>query len=138
MRNILNYQSSEYDCGPTSLVNALRYLFDREQLPPELLRAITLYTLDAFNDRGEIGKFGTSRMAMQFLSNWFGEYGRTHAFPLSSAFLTESDVTVSQNSELVSALQLGGAAVVRCYLGGDPHYVLLTGIREDEISLFDP
>ena len=30
MKNYLNYQSSEYDCGPFSLINSLRYLYERE------------------------------------------------------------------------------------------------------------
>ena len=29
MRNPLHYQLSEYDCGPTSMMNALAYLFER-------------------------------------------------------------------------------------------------------------
>ena len=35
MKNLLNYQSSEYDCGPVSLTNAIRYLFDREVIYPD-------------------------------------------------------------------------------------------------------
>ena len=27
MKNLLIYQSTEYDCGPTTLTNAIRYLF---------------------------------------------------------------------------------------------------------------
>ena len=30
MKNYLNYQSSEYDCGSVSITNGIRYLFDRE------------------------------------------------------------------------------------------------------------
>lgn len=52
MKNVLNYQSSEYDCGPTTLTNALRFLFERCDIPPELLKAIALYTLDAYNEQG--------------------------------------------------------------------------------------
>ncbi len=32
MKNLLIYQSTEYDCGPTTLTNAIRYLFDREEI----------------------------------------------------------------------------------------------------------
>lgn len=34
MKNPLHYQLSEYDCGPTSMMNALAYLFEREEIPP--------------------------------------------------------------------------------------------------------
>ena len=32
MKIPLRYQVSEYDCGPTSLLNALNYLFQREEI----------------------------------------------------------------------------------------------------------
>ena len=47
MKNVLNYQSTEYDCGPVTLTNALRFLFEREEIQPEVVKAIALYTLDA-------------------------------------------------------------------------------------------
>ena len=46
MKNLLNYQSSEYDCGPVSLTNAIRYLFDREVIYPDIIKYIMLYCLD--------------------------------------------------------------------------------------------
>ena len=38
MKNPLHYQLSDYDCGPTSVLNAVAYLFEREDIPPEILR----------------------------------------------------------------------------------------------------
>ena len=32
MKNPLRYQLSEYDCGPTSMLNALAFLFEREDI----------------------------------------------------------------------------------------------------------
>lgn len=43
MKNPLRYQLSEYDCGPTSMLNALAFLFEREDIPPEAVRNIMLY-----------------------------------------------------------------------------------------------
>ena len=34
MKNPLRYQMTEYDCGPTSMLNAMSYLFPREAIPP--------------------------------------------------------------------------------------------------------
>lgn len=138
MKNILNYQSSEYDCGPTSMVNAIRYLFDREEIAPELLKSIFLYTLDAYNEEGESGKSGTSRMAMQFLASWLNQYGERKNFPIQARFLEENQVYIAPTSEIVECLQQKGVAVVRVWLEGDEHYVLLTDVQGDEIGLFDP
>ena len=66
MKIPLHYQVSNYDCGPTSLVNALSVLFEREDIPPELIRNIMLYCLDCYNLQGEEGRSGTSRLAMMY------------------------------------------------------------------------
>ncbi|MBO4297256.1 MAG: peptidase C39 [Clostridia bacterium] len=138
MKNVLNYQSSEYDCGPVSLINALRFLFERAELSPDILKAISLYTLDTYNDAGEAGKHGTSRFAMQFLANWFNQYGRSTKFPIVAQFIENEQVFLSPTSAVTVCLQQGGAAVVHCFLGGDPHYVLLTAALGDRVGLFDP
>jgi len=138
MKNVLNYQSSEYDCGPVSLTNALRFLFERAELGPEMLKAISLYTLDTYDDEGQAGGHGTSRFAMQFLTNWFNQYGRSRKFPISARFVENGQVFLSPTSALTACLQQGGAAVVHCFLGGDPHYVLLTAMLGDRVGLFDP
>ena len=56
MKNLLIYQSTEYDCGPTTLTNAIRYLFDREEIYPISSNGIMLYCLDSYNEAGEVGK----------------------------------------------------------------------------------
>ena len=138
MKNVLNYQSTEYDCGPVTLTNALRFLFEREEIQPEVVKAIALYTLDAYSEEGEYGKSGTSRLAMQFLAGWMTQFGRAKRYPLSAVYLSGCRVKISTNSEVVLCLQQGGAAVVRCWLGGDEHYILLTGIVQGGIAAFDP
>ncbi len=35
MKLPLQYQISEYDCGPTSLRNAMAFLMEREKMPQE-------------------------------------------------------------------------------------------------------
>ena len=75
MKNPLHYQFSEYDCGPTSMQNAISFLFEREEIPPEVLRNIMLYCLDCYSSEGVPGKSGTSCAAMMFLSNWLNSMG---------------------------------------------------------------
>ena len=138
MKNVLNYQTSEYDCGPTSLTNAVRFLFERDEIPPELLKTVFLYTLDAYDEHGGHGRHGTSRYAMKFLAEWFNQYGRSTHFPIRARFIENEQVQITQNSDISQCLQQGGAVVLHCYLCGDPHYVLLTRMMGDAVGLFDP
>ena len=137
MKNPLHYQISEYDCGPTSMLNAVSYLFQREDIPPEIIRNIMLYCLDCYGSDGACGKSGTSCMAMMFLSNWLNGFGPAGHFPISSRYLSGEAVNFRQDSSLRDALRRGGAAVVRVDFEGW-HYVLLTDIQGDNVFLFDP
>lgn len=137
MKNPLHYQLSEYDCGPTSMLNAMAYLFEREQLSPELIRNIMLYCLDCYGKDGATGKSGTSCMAMMFLSNWLNGFCTAGHLPVSSRFLSGEAVNFSQNGFLRDALCRGGVAVVRVDFEGW-HYVLLTGIQGENVYIFDP
>lgn len=137
MKNPLNYQITEYDCGPTTLMNAMSFLFRREEIPPDIIKHIMLYCLDSYNVKGEFGKNGTSRMAMMFLSDWLNQFGKVKKFPIRCEFVTGREVFIGQNSRIVTALQQGGAVVVRVRYGCW-HYVLLTGIDETAVYLFDP
>lgn len=137
MKNLLNYQSSEYDCGPVTLTNAVRYLFEREDIYPDIIKYIMLYCLDSYNEKGEVGKLGTSATAMMFLANWMNQFGRMKKFPISCEFLSGDDVHISQASKIICALQQGGVVVLRLFLEV-PHYVLLTGIEGDKLYIFDP
>ena len=68
MKNPLHYQLSEYDCGPTSMLNAISFLFEREEIPPEVIRNIMLYSLDCYNSEGIQGKSGTSCACLLYTS----------------------------------------------------------------------
>ena len=61
MNNPLRYQMTEYDCGPTSMLNAVSYLFPREEIPPEIVRSIMIYCLDCFGTDGISILFGSSK-----------------------------------------------------------------------------
>ena len=136
MKTPLHYQTSEYDCGPTTLMNAMMFLFEREQIKPEIVRNIMLYCLDAFGSDGRSGTMGTSNMAMMFLSNWLTGYGQAGHLPISSTYLYGPEVNFSQDSLVRDALARGGCAVLRLDLEGW-HYVLLTGIEDNKVRVFD-
>ena len=137
MKNPLHYQLTEYDCGPTSMLNAINFLFEREDIPPEILRNIMLYCLDCYGAEGSPGKSGTSCTAMMFLSNWLDGFGRTGKLSISSQYLSGKSVALHKDSRINDALHRGGVAVVRLYYDV-AHYVLLTGEHNGNIFMFDP
>jgi len=139
MKNLLIYQSSEYDCGPTSMTNAIRYLFEREEIQPHLLKHIWVMGNDTFCDEGQVGKHGTSKASMRYMADWLRAFGKGCRFPIAAKFLEEGATVIAPGSETWQCLQKGGCAVIRCSSDAIPHYVLLTQILEDgEIGLFDP
>lgn len=137
MKNPLRYQMSEYDCGPTSLLNAISFLFEREEIPPEILINITLYCMDSYDSKGSPGKNGTSCTAMMFLSNWIDGFGQTGKLAVSSSYLSGKSVNLYEGSVLINTLHTGGVVVLRPYYDV-PHYVLLTGEHNGSVLLFDP
>lgn len=137
MKNPLHYQISDYDCGPTSILNAISFLFEREEIPPEIIRNIMLYCLDCYNAEGIAGKCGTSRMAMMFLSNWVNGFGKIGQLDISSKYISCEQVYMSSSSYINDTLRRGGAVVVRLFYD-EWHYVTLTGIENGMVYLFDP
>lgn len=88
MNHALRCQMTEYDCGPTSVLNAISCLFRREEIPPEIVRSIMLYCLDCYGADGSCGKCGTACMAMQFLSSWLNGFGQVGHLSVSSQYLS--------------------------------------------------
>lgn len=138
MKTPLQYQISEYDCGPASLQNALRFLFEREEVPPEIIRNIMLYCLDGFDRLGRPGCAGTSHTAMLFLSHWLTGYGEVSKLPLVTQYVTGRRVNMRTDGLVLDALHRHGVAVVRLWLEEVEHYVLLTGERGGRVLMFDP
>ena len=137
MKNPLHYQISECDCGPTSMLNAVSYLFEREEIPPEIIRNIMLYCLDCYSEEGIPCKSGTSRMAMMFLSSWLNEFGKVGRLSVGSSYLSGDQVYVGSGSRINDILRRGGAVVVRLFLD-EWHYVTFTGAEDGKIFVFDP
>ncbi len=137
MKNLLNYQTSEYDCGPVSVLNGIRFLFDREDICPDMVKFIMLYGMDTCNEVGETGKYGTSPAAIAFIGDWINLFAKSRNFPIRCGFYSGKDVTLTSGSPIIDALERGGVVVVYLFLGVG-HYVLLTGIENDRVLLFDP
>jgi hypothetical protein len=132
----LDYQITEYDCGTTTLLNALRYLFKRSEISPEIYKYIMQYTLDKTNDFGEIGKGGTSVYALEILINWLNENSKNKGMNIRCKSIPKEEISI-YNKELEKAISNGGVAILRMYQDCE-HYCLLTKIDEKYAYLFDP
>ena len=139
MKNDLICQSSEYDCGPTCVTNAMRFLFEREEIPPVVLKHIWTMGIDTFSSGGETGKMGTSKASMRYMACWFSCYSENCKFPVRAEFLDMENARVAPGTLAWGCLERGGCAVMRCTTGQIPHYVLLTALLPNgEAGLFDP
>ena len=118
-------------------INTPFHLFDREEISPDILKCIMLYTMDTYNEQGQPCRHGTSAAAMRFVGSWLNQLAAVRSFPIQTQFLFGNDVTLSPDSEISQALLHGAAVVLRLFLEV-PHYVLLTGISRDEVFFFDP
>ena len=135
MKVPLRYQNTEYDCGTTSFVNALACLYDREDIPIELLKAIYKFTLDVEGNDGVEGKGGTSIKHAELLSKYFVDYANNNSnFDISCKALYGENVTLEK---MKNSINNNGVIVARCWQDTE-HYVLITKIDDNFAYIFDP
>ena len=132
----LLYQLTEYDCGTAIVSNALRYLFYRAEICPEVLKHLVQYTLDVPNGKGENCKGGTSTKAMYSLCEWLNENGPKRGMNLHCVSLPQAECSI-YNQTLEKSIHRGGIAIVRVYQNLE-HYCLLTKLDSEYAYLFDP
>jgi hypothetical protein len=99
MKNELVYQSTDYTCAPATMVNALRYLFDRDEIRPDVLWSVFRASLDMYGSDGSFGGDGTSPDAMLSLVNTFNMYGESGQFPIRARLLHGEDALAGEPSE---------------------------------------
>ena len=135
MKIPLRYQNTEYDCGTTSFVNALAYIYEREDIPVELLKAIYRFTLDVDGKDGIEGTGGTSRKHAELLAKYFTEYAnKNDEFDINCKILYGKDVTLKK---MKKTLDDNGVIIARCWQDTE-HYVLITKIDDNFAYIFDP
>lgn len=135
MKSPLRYQATCYDCGTTALVDALMALFEREQIPPEVVRFLTAMTCDKCVGTTRELRGGTSAAAMAFAAAWLNDCAGKLGFPIACEQLRGDDVTLRVGGRLDAELRAGAAVVAGVCLGAD-HYVVLTGVEKgaDELA----
>ncbi len=138
MKAPLHYQASEYDCVPTTFLNAVTYLFHREAIPPLVVHHIFLYSLDTVGKYGRLGRGGTSRHATRLLGDWLGSY-RTDKFAVATEYLDRDQVHLRPGNKITACLNVGGVALCNIYLGrGEWHFVLAMKAQKERLLFFDP
>ena len=130
MKTPLPYQLSHFDCGTASMLGALVYLFERDELPLATVRHVVAETCDLGGDPSGGARVGTSAEAMDRLAAWLADQEHGAGLPLRCERVHGDDVTLRRGGLLDCALSAGSVVVAGVCLGSD-HYVLLTGIEAD-------
>ena len=134
MKVPLRFQVTEFDCGTISLLNVFSYLFERDEIPAALVKAIHKYTLDCYDDEGNIGQGGTSREAIDKLTHWITKYTNEHDFKIKCEHLQKENVTLDKMQE---CLDNNGCIFLRCWQEVE-HYVIITKMDKKYAYIFDP
>lgn len=133
MKVPLRFQITEFDCGTVALTNAFSFLFEREEIPAELLKEISVYTLDCYDEEGNLGQGGTSREAVEYLAKWITNYSKSTNHRVNCVYFEKNEVSVDKIKECTKK---GGVVFLRTYLC-DEHYVIVTSIDEENVYIFD-
>ena len=125
-------QITEHDCVPTSFINALIYLFEREEIPAEVVRRIYEYTLDVPKSGGTTG------YAIEFLANWLSSY-RKDNFALRTEIWSGSDVYFKKENSFLSKKKKKACGLLRVLWGGSCwHYITIFYEKDGWVYCFDP
>ena len=134
MKTPLRYQITEFDCGSVSLLNCITYLFKRNEIPAELVKAISSYSLDCYDEFGNLGHKGTSREAVQYICRWMVNFSKSKNFGVVCEYYSKDEVTLEK---IHDCIKKGGCVNLRTYQGCE-HYVIITKIDKNFVYIFDP
>lgn len=123
MKIPLRFQMIEEDMGKETLLNAINYLFDREDIDEKLINSIN----DYFNT-GDIVK---KESLLMFLKKCLS----LKKYNLEFDYLNGEEVTIKNIKDKFS--EDNSCAIVGVYKNKKIHYVLLTSIDENYAYLFD-
>ena len=128
----LNTQISEYDCATTTLLNAISFLYARDEIPSAIIKIIYKYTLDC--KVKIIGDCGTTKRAMKKITKKINSYSRKHYFDLHMNYLTKENCSLKS---INACLNKNGVVIVRSLLDLE-HYYLITGMDDEYCYIWDP
>lgn len=135
MKIAFRQQVSDYDCAPTSLLNALSYLFHRHEIPPYVVQRIYKESLDHTAARG------TTARAMREIAFWLATYREQNfkRFAVATQYLSGKQVHLGQNSKVITSINEQGVALLSIHATAhDRHYILALRREEDWLHCYDP
>lgn len=83
-----------------NFIKCFSFLFQRQEIPVEVLKTIYQYTLDAIGKNGIKGEMGTSRKAMKQLTQWITKYTEEHSLKIKCENLEKEKSYRRKNKEL--------------------------------------
>ena len=110
------------------------YLYKREEIPAELVKVVTKYSLDCYDKKGNIGQGGTSREAIEKICEWLTKHVKSNNYGLNCEHLLNKDVTIDKIKQCIDN---DGCVLFRTYQTCE-HYVLLTDYDDNSFYLWDP
>lgn len=134
MKIPLNYQITEYDCCPTTFINALNFLYEREEIRAELLKIIYKYTLDCHSKSKKHKCIGTTPKALRELVKHLNKYSKSEKFNLKCHLLTKDKVKI----ENIKKYQNKNTCFIMLCHYPDKHYILITKVTNNYAYIFDP
>lgn len=126
MKSPFRYQASETDCFPTTIINALTYLFPMNKISGELIKMVYCSSLDDFDKKGRIQ--GTkSNTSLENL----------HRFvPCRINILKSADVNLDK---IEDCLEKDGVAICCIYdIETEGHTVLVIKCDPKWVHTWDP
>lgn len=140
-----HYQISEEDCFPTSVMNALIYLFNKpSEIPGEVIRMVYLLSLDDLRRGGDI----SSKEGAKALITWLKEYSKKEnkrkksfaGFAIMAEILEEENVHLRGNNKIIQCLNKAGVALCDiCYPSPDDGHTVIAFKHDSEwIYFWDP
>ena len=128
-------QATEYDCVPTSLMNAMSYLFSRRELPPFVVHKVYKDCLDYEAARGTTGR------AIRDIGFWLNCYTekRFDKFVVKSRYIYGKQVHLKRNSRIIRCLEEHGTVLMCLHTSQyERHCVLCLRAEDDWLYCYDP
>ncbi len=126
MKIPLRFQMTETDSGKTTLLNAICYLFDREDTDSSLIKSVYKNTVN--EDNILLKQESICDFAKKILSK--------KKYNLDLMLLNREEVNLKTIKDNLK--DKNTCIIIHLYLNGKSHYALLTDIDNNYIYIFDP
>lgn len=135
MKSPLNYQVTSKDNSNAALEDSLMFLFEREEMPLEILKALYVYSVECYNDRTEADTNQYSKQFIHIMSKYISDVLKNKNLNFDCVHSLAENVSLSA---ILYCLKNNGCACVKVWKDNAPHYVVVTALDTSYVYLFDP